>query len=300
MKTLILLCLVAILSACNNSNKPEIPLPTQAPTTVNSSQNTTELHPVPVAPVVPAPPPPSHNYVMEHNGTYGYEPALSEDDVRNGKAVEPLLMMRYVGFRNATYVLLLLNQDNVNLVTRVTCQAPCNFAQMQVMSGTEVLKTETIRVVPSTLIGAMLVDAMSGQLKPYGQVESMPQITAPPTVPPMNAVPAPPTQSMQQNTETGTTLQQPSFNCSKARSIPEYLICHDPELAASDRDLASVYKQAKDAVIDKTAFAERTRRQWNYREKNCRDKECLVAWYAYQKNVLTKITQTGDVNTQEQ
>jgi uncharacterized protein len=74
------------------------------------------------------------------------------------------------------------------------------------------------------------------------------------------------------------------------------LICHDPELAASDRELASVYQQAKSAVIDKTAFTERTRKQWNYREKNCHDKECLAAWYAYQMNVLTKIAQTGDVN----
>jgi uncharacterized protein len=81
----------------------------------------------------------------------------------------------------------------------------------------------------------------------------------------------------------------PGFDCSKAKSIPEYLICHDPELAASDRDLASVYQLAKVAALDKTAFAERTRKQWNYREKNCHDKECLVAWYAYQKNVLTKI-----------
>ncbi|MBF3850967.1 hypothetical protein ISG21_36550, partial [Burkholderia pseudomallei] len=81
-------------------------------------------------------------------------------------------------------------------------------------------------------------------------------------------------------------------------SIPEYLICHDPELAASDRELANIYQQAKDAVPDKAAFAARTRRQWNFRQRNCRDKPCLVSWYAYQKETLTKIAQTGDVNAQ--
>lgn len=84
----------------------------------------------------------------------------------------------------------------------------------------------------------------------------------------------------------------------KAKSIPEYLICHDPELAASDRELAGLFQQAKSAAQDPTAFAERARRQWNFREKNCRDKNCLVTWYAYQKNVLTKIAQTGDVSAQ--
>lgn len=86
-----------------------------------------------------------------------------------------------------------------------------------------------------------------------------------------------------------------SFDCSKGRALTEYLICHDRELAASDKELGALFQQAKAAATDKTAFAERARKQWNYREKNCRDKQCLTAWYVYQKGELTKIAQTGEV-----
>ncbi|MCH4246285.1 MAG: DnaJ domain-containing protein [Acinetobacter populi] len=87
-----------------------------------------------------------------------------------------------------------------------------------------------------------------------------------------------------------------SFDCSKAKSIPEQLICTNADLAASDRELAILVQQAKSAVTDKKAFTQRIRRQWNYREKNCIDKVCVTNWFAYQKAVLTQIAQTGNVN----
>ncbi|WP_414451990.1 hypothetical protein [Burkholderia sp. 22PA0099] len=240
---------------------------------------------------------------MNQDGTYGYEPALSEDDIRAGKATKALVMMRYVGLKNGNYVVLILDNDNPNVASRVSCQAPCNFAKSELISGDSVFKTETLRVAPNSLIGAMIEDAMAGQLTPFGQqVPTMPQ--------PVNAAPAPaqastpvisqapPAQPAPDTPDAGS-LQQTSFDCSKSKSIPEYLVCHDADLAASDRDLAGIYQQAKDAVTDKTAFAERARKQWNFREKNCRDKACLVSWYAYQKRVLTKVAQTGDANAQD-
>ncbi len=63
----------------------------------------------------------------------------------------------------------------------------------------------------------------------------------------------------------------------------ENRICHDPDLAAPDRDLAAIYQQAKEAAVDETAFNERVRKQGNFREKHCRDNACPVSWYAYQK-----------------
>ena len=89
---------------------------------------------------------------------------------------------------------------------------------------------------------------------------------------------------------------QASFDCARAESIPEYLICHDPELADDDRELALIYQRAKTTVADPVALTDRARKQWNYREKNCRDKSCLVAWFTYQKDIMRKIAQTGDVN----
>lgn len=89
---------------------------------------------------------------------------------------------------------------------------------------------------------------------------------------------------------------QASFDCARVESIPEYLICHDPELADDDRELALIYQRAKTTVADPVALTDRARKQWNYREKNCRDKSCLVAWFTYQKDIMRKIAQTGDVN----
>ncbi|WP_239482760.1 hypothetical protein [Paraburkholderia sp. C35] len=98
------------------------------------------------------------------------------------------------------------------------------------------------------------------------------------------------------------TLQPPatyatSFDCAKARSDAEHLICGDPELANADIQLAAIFLRAKAAVTDQSAFRERVRQQWNYREQNCHDKECLMRWYVDQKVALSQIAQTGRVTT---
>ncbi|APR37239.1 DUF4236 domain-containing protein [Paraburkholderia sp. SOS3] len=89
--------------------------------------------------------------------------------------------------------------------------------------------------------------------------------------------------------------QQTSFDCSKARSDAEHLVCNDPELAADDVELASIYAKAKAAATDQIAFKVRTRAEWNYREQTCHDRECLVRWYADQKTALQQIAETGNV-----
>jgi len=76
------------------------------------------------------------------------------------------------------------------------------------------------------------------------------------------------------------------------------LICHDPTLAASDLGLAKTLEQARASARDQQAFADRVRKQWNYRESHCKDVSCLTAWYQYESGVLTKIVQTGDANAQ--
>jgi|GEM_PF-4278822 len=98
------------------------------------------------------------------------------------------------------------------------------------------------------------------------------------------------------NPANGDQTYATSFDCSKATSVPQYLICHDPELAAADRDLSAIYQKARDAVRNKAALADRARQQWNFREKNCRDKTCLLSWYQYESATFDAIAQTGDVN----
>jgi len=86
---------------------------------------------------------------------------------------------------------------------------------------------------------------------------------------------------------------QASFDCTKARSDAQHLICSDAELAAADVELAALYAKAKAAATDQAAFKERTRTEWNYREQNCHDRECLSRWYADQKTVLLQLAETG-------
>lgn len=298
---------VALLSGCGKNSNDASPQASQpAPTSAPAAAET-------------QPTPQLHNYAMVDNGTYGYERALNEDDIKQGKAVKSLVMMRYAGNKNGAYVILILGQDadNSSVINRVSCQLPCKYAKSEVLTGDEVIRTETVPADPSSIMGAMLEDAVNGQLVPYGQHND--SIAAPqpaPTTPaqqspaqqspvPQNPAPqvaAPQNAAAIENqgpAPASDQTYQTSFDCSKARTLSEYLICHDPDLAASDKELGAIFQQARDAVTDKAAFADRARKQWNYREKNCHDKACLVSWYAYQKDVLSKIAQTGDVNAQQ-
>jgi hypothetical protein len=78
---------------------------------------------------------------------------------------------------------------------------------------------------------------------------------------------------------TYTASSNPSFDCARARSTPEKLICGDAELASLDRDLANLYSVAKNASEDKVSFQQETTAAWNRRERTCRDKACLIGWY---------------------
>ena len=71
----------------------------------------------------------------------------------------------------------------------------------------------------------------------------------------------------------------PSFDCAKARSVPEKLICADTELSGLDRALGRLYARARDAAPDKAAFARQNSQEWRQREAACRDRECLLRWY---------------------
>ncbi|ULU25301.1 Ivy family c-type lysozyme inhibitor [Dyella terrae] len=126
---------------------------------------------------------------------------------------------------------------------------------------------------------------------------------APPTAPAPPATPAPPVATGTASTTTEGAVGQTfpaSFDCTKAKSDAEHLICSDAELAAEDVQLAAIYAQAKAAASDQSAFKDRTRARWNYREKICHDRECLVQWYADQKAELSQIVQTGQVTQDDQ
>ena len=78
----------------------------------------------------------------------------------------------------------------------------------------------------------------------------------------------------------------PSFDCAKARSMAEKMICSDAELARLDRELGRVYARAKTVAADGAAFKRQNSEEWRRREATCHDRECLLRWYASRHDQL--------------
>lgn len=92
------------------------------------------------------------------------------------------------------------------------------------------------------------------------------------------------------NMENSSSSQvSPSFDCSKAKSTSEKLICSDSQLANEDNQLSALYKSAKLKAKDPAAFKAMTTAAWKEREANCFDKACLLKWYASRKVVYQNI-----------
>jgi hypothetical protein len=77
-----------------------------------------------------------------------------------------------------------------------------------------------------------------------------------------------------------------SFDCSKARSAPEKMICSDAELFQLNHDVGRVYARAKNATADRAAFRRQNDIESRRRETICRDRGCLQRWYAYRRDQL--------------
>jgi hypothetical protein len=83
--------------------------------------------------------------------------------------------------------------------------------------------------------------------------------------------------------------REPSFDCTKAQSRSERLICEDAELSALDNEFGALYIKAKDLASDKTEFIRENRREWQKRDQTCVDKACLIDWYAQRRLQLSKL-----------
>lgn len=73
--------------------------------------------------------------------------------------------------------------------------------------------------------------------------------------------------------------QAASYNCKKARSYSEKLVCADAELSALDDSLEAARKAALATTRDKRAFRKRVDEKWLEREKGCQDRACVLSWY---------------------
>jgi len=69
-----------------------------------------------------------------------------------------------------------------------------------------------------------------------------------------------------------------SFDCTKANSQAEKLICRSPALSQADERLYQDYLQAKQATGNSAEFKKMTKANWKLREK-CTTTSCLSDWY---------------------
>lgn len=78
-----------------------------------------------------------------------------------------------------------------------------------------------------------------------------------------------------------------SFDCQRAKSVNEHLICDDAELSQLDDELAQKYKDAQRKSATPKDLISNQREAWRRREKECTSKLCLVDWFAQRMSYLS-------------
>lgn len=86
-----------------------------------------------------------------------------------------------------------------------------------------------------------------------------------------------------------------SFNCGKARSQMEKLICSDENLSKADEELNVIYKQAIQISSSKPIIIQ-WQREWirSFEVTSCRNVSCLMSAFASRINVLKSVAPAGD------
>jgi uncharacterized protein len=79
------------------------------------------------------------------------------------------------------------------------------------------------------------------------------------------------------------TANSPSFDCRKATTTVEKLICNNSELSKLDVSLAETYKEA----VSKAPSIRDDQRAWNAEKNKCTDADCLKATYEDRISELT-------------
>jgi len=85
-----------------------------------------------------------------------------------------------------------------------------------------------------------------------------------------------------------------SFDCTKAKSVGEKLICEDSELSQKDEELNFLYNQAKSVMGREREFRENNIDAWRWREANCFDRSCLFQWYSSRKTYFQNVVRQAD------
>lgn len=88
-----------------------------------------------------------------------------------------------------------------------------------------------------------------------------------------------------------------SFDCTKARTKQEKMICNDAELSAYDSRLLPLYKKARKATGNSPEFRRNGKKSLQWRAKHCKDKTCLMKWYKNREKELIKLATHSSLKT---
>lgn len=102
----------------------------------------------------------THHWVMRQGRAFGYQSALSDNDVAAGLATKALVMVEYNGVVNGDYSFSSTNPVTGNLVV-MRCAEPCAF--MRVMNYDH-RAPETFPVTSGSVMAALVEDAREGYL----------------------------------------------------------------------------------------------------------------------------------------
>ena len=81
-----------------------------------------------------------------------------------------------------------------------------------------------------------------------------------------------------------------SFDCSKAKTNVEKMICSDKELSVMDENLSKVFKEAIKYTKEKNQL-KNEQFAWMKKRNGCKDVKCLIDSYHLQLDYLEKKTQ---------
>ncbi|HAT1515640.1 TPA: DUF4431 domain-containing protein [Morganella morganii] len=90
-----------------------------------------------------------------------------------------------------------------------------------------------------------------------------------------------------------------SFDCSKAYSNVEKLVCSTPSLSKADDELYVDYLQAKLVTGNSDEFKKIVRQNRKLREKNCETVECQLQWYSRSTELYRNIAGSKSTSSPE-
>lgn len=96
-----------------------------------------------------------------------------------------------------------------------------------------------------------------------------------------------------------TGAHSASFDCQKAKSINEKLICQDEDLSKLDDELSVIYKSAIAKSETPKDLIANQRTAWKQREAECSSKSCLLDWFAQRKAFFGAATPTPVKTTKQ-